>query len=67
MNRRLGLLLVSFLAAGSLQVGVAPVASASSACADPNCPWSPVTMLVKRYIEAVDRFCDENTTFGCPL
>jgi hypothetical protein len=66
----------SVLVAGSLQVAVAPVASASTAdtstaCADPNCPWSPVTMLVKRLVEKVvdevDRICDQVTVDGCPL
>jgi hypothetical protein len=35
---------VSLVAVASMQVAVAPTASA---CADPNCPWSPVTMRAK--------------------
>jgi hypothetical protein len=67
MKRRLALLGVGLLAAGSLQIVVTPAASAASACADPNCPWSPVTTIVREVIEFVDRTCDESTTFGCPL
>jgi len=67
MRRRLALLGVTIVAAGSLQLAAAPVASASSACADPNCPWSPVTGFVRQIIDRVDEWCDTNTTFGCPL
>ena len=68
VKRRLGLLGVTILAAGFLQFAAVPAASASSAaCADPNCPWSPVTGLVRYLVERVDQICDENTTFGCPL
>jgi hypothetical protein len=66
MKRRLALLGVTLVAAGSVQMAAAPVASAS-ACADPNCPWSPVTGLVREVVDRVDQWCDENTTFGCPL
>ena len=44
MKRRLALMVVSLLAVGSFQIAVAP---AASACADPNCPWSPVTYPVR--------------------
>ena len=64
MKRRLGILLAGLLLAGSLQVAAAPVASA---CADPNCPWSPITDYVGRVIGEVDRICDEATEPGCPL
>lgn len=64
MKRRLAMLMVSFSLAGLFQVAAAP---AASACADPNCPWSPVTDYARRVIGEVDRICDENTTFGCPL
>ena len=64
MKRRLAVLGVSLLTAGSLQIVAAP---AASACADPNCPWSPVTGLVREVIEWVDRTCDETTEPGCPL
>lgn len=45
MKRRFAMAVVSLMAAGSLQVAAAP---AASACADPHCPWSPVTMLAKQ-------------------
>jgi hypothetical protein len=76
MRRRLALMFASVLVVGSLQVAVAPAASAatttsSTACADPHCPWSPVTMLVKRLVDKavdeVDRICDQITVDGCPL
>ena len=67
MKRRLALLGVSLIAAGSLQIVATPAASAASACADPNCPWSPVTGIVGQVIESVDRICDESTEPGCPL
>jgi hypothetical protein len=70
MKRRLALMFVSVLAVGSLQLAVAPAASAattSSRCADPNCPWSPITDYVHRVIGEVDRICDETTEQGCPL
>ena len=44
MKRRLALMIVSLLAVGSVQLAAAP---AASACADPNCPWSPVTWPVR--------------------
>ncbi|HWL65569.1 MAG TPA: hypothetical protein VNP73_06300 [Actinomycetota bacterium] len=47
MKRRVALMVVGLLAAGSLQVTVAPAASASETCADPHCPWSPVTYPVR--------------------
>ena len=47
MRHRLALLVVSLMAVGSLQIVVTPAASAASACADPNCPWSPVTWPVR--------------------
>ena len=46
MKRRFSLLVLSLLAVGSLQLSVAPSASA---CADPNCPWSPVTWPVRQF------------------
>ena len=64
MKRRFGMFLAGLLLAGSVQVATAPVASA---CADPNCPWSPITDYVGRVIHEVDRICDQNTEPGCPL
>jgi hypothetical protein len=58
------MLLASFLLTGSLQIVAAP---AASACADPNCPWSPITDYVGRLIDEVDRICDQHTDPGCPL
>jgi hypothetical protein len=46
------MLATGLLLAGSLQVVAAPVASA---CADPNCPWSPITDYVGRLIDEADR------------
>jgi hypothetical protein len=63
MKRRFALLLVSLVAAGSLQVFAAP---AASACADPHCPWSPVTDYVGRLIYRVRQICIENIEV-CPL
>jgi hypothetical protein len=63
MKRRLALMLVSLIAAGSLQVLAAP---AASACADPNCPWSPITEFVGRVIYPVKQICIENIQ-DCPL
>jgi hypothetical protein len=44
MKRRLAMMVVSLVAVGSFQVALAP---AASACADPHCPWSPVTYPVR--------------------
>lgn len=44
MKRRLALLLVSLLALSAFQLSAAP---AALACADPHCPWSPVTYPVR--------------------
>ena len=69
MKRRLMMLTAGAVLVGSLQVAAAPLASA--ACADPNCPWSPITEYVHRVadrvISEVDRICDETTEQGCPL
>jgi hypothetical protein len=64
MKRRLGLLAVSLFAVGSLQVVAAP---AASACADPHCPWSPVTGFVKQTVERVHKLCNEIVYPECPL
>ena len=64
MKRRLAMLLTGLLMAASLQVVVAP---AASACADPNCPWSPITDYARRVVDEVDRLCDDITEPGCPL
>ena len=44
MKRRLAMMVVSLVAVGSVQLAGAP---AASACADPNCPWSPVTWPIR--------------------
>ncbi|HEY7876535.1 MAG TPA: hypothetical protein VIG64_15585 [Actinomycetota bacterium] len=44
MKRRASLLIVSLLAVSAFQLSAAP---AASACADPHCPWSPVTYPVR--------------------
>ena len=44
MKRRIAMLVVSLAAVGSFQLAAAP---AASACADPHCPWSPVTYPVR--------------------
>lgn len=55
MKRRLAMTIVSLMAVGSLQLAVAPSASA---CADPNCPWSPVTMRAKQLCrDILQDFC----------
>lgn len=64
MKRRLALLGISLMAVGSLQFAAAPTASA---CADPNCPWSPVTGFVRQLVDRVDNFCDQIIEPGCPL
>ena len=65
MKRRLMMLTAGAVLVGSLQIAAAPLASA--ACADPNCPWSPITEYVHRIVDEVDRICDETTEPGCPL
>jgi hypothetical protein len=57
MKRKIAVLVASALAFGVF--GMAAPASASEACADPNCPWSPVTQLVRDTLWWVDRTCDE--------
>lgn len=44
MKRRVAMLVMGLIAAGSVQLGAAP---AASACADPHCPWSPVTYPIR--------------------
>ena len=39
MKRKISVLVVSAMTFGVMQLGMAAPASA---CADPNCPWSPV-------------------------
>ena len=60
MKRRLALMFVGLMAVGSFQLVAAPVASASEVCADPNCPWSPVTYPVRL-------LCRELLPELCPL
>lgn len=57
MKRRLGMILVGMVAVGSVQLAVAP---AASACADPHCPWSPVTYPVRL-------LCRDLSPELCPL
>lgn len=55
MKRRLALMVVSLMAVGSVQLAAAP---AASACADPHCPWSPVTYPVRLLCrELLPRYC----------
>lgn len=56
MKRRFALMVVSLMAVGSVQLAAAP---AASACADPHCPWSPVTWPIRL-------FCRENID-PCPI
>lgn len=55
MKRRITVLLVSAMTFGVMQLGMATPASA---CADPNCPWSPVTDYVADTLYWVGRACD---------
>ena len=55
MRRKISVLLVAVSAFGMLHMA-AP--SPASACADPNCPWSPVTGLVYDTLYWVGRNCD---------
>jgi hypothetical protein len=57
MKRRAALLIVSLMAVGSVQLAAAP---AASACADPHCPWSPVTYPVRL-------LCRDLLMDACPL
>ncbi len=57
MKRRLAMMVVSLMAVGSVQLAVAP---AASACADPNCPWSPVTWPIRL-------LCRDTLPGICPL
>ena len=45
MKRKISVLIASLFVVGALTS--ATPAKAADACADPHCPWSPVTMLVK--------------------
>ena len=56
MKRKIAVLLVAVMSFGVF--GMAAPASASEACADPNCPWSPVTRLVYDTLWWVSRNCD---------
>ena len=56
MKRKIAVLVTAALTFGVF--GMAAPANAAEACADPNCPWSPVTRLVWDTLEWVDRNCD---------
>ena len=62
------MLIASLFVVGALQ-SAAP-AQAAAACADPNCPWSPVTMFVKDtawwVLWNVDNTC-HRALDNCPL
>ncbi|HEY7876490.1 MAG TPA: hypothetical protein VIG64_15355 [Actinomycetota bacterium] len=55
MRRKLSVLLATVFAFGAFQLA-AP--APASACADPNCPWSPVTAYVYDTLYWVGRNCD---------
>ena len=59
------MLVAALFAFGALQFA-APTAQASTACADPNCPWSPVTAFVYDTLYWVERNCDWHVE-NCPL
>ena len=55
MKRKLAAVLTVAVVSGTLQfAAVAP----ASACADPNCPWSPVTGYVYDTLDWIGRNCD---------
>lgn len=54
MKRRVAMMVVSLMAVGSVQLAAAP---AASACADPHCPWSPVTYPVRLLCRDVTPKC----------
>ena len=55
MRRRLSVLLVAVSTFGMFHLATPAPASA---CADPNCPWSPVTSFVYDTLYWVDRNCE---------
>ena len=55
MKRRISVLLAAVSMLGMLQLASPTPASA---CADPHCPWSPVTGLVRDTLWWVDRNCE---------
>ena len=59
MKRKIAVFVVSAMTFGVMQFGMAAPAGAAEACADPNCPWSPVTQLVRDAVWWVDRTCHE--------
>ena len=68
MKRRISVLIASLFVVGALQ-SAAP-AQAAALCADPHCPWSPVTMFVKDtawwVLWNVDNTC-HRALDNCPL
>jgi hypothetical protein len=64
LKRKISVLIASLFVVGALQ-SAAP-AQAAAPCADPNCPWSPVTAFVYDTLWWVERNC-EWTIDNCPL
>jgi hypothetical protein len=69
LKRRISVLIASLFVVGALS-SATPANAAEAACADPNCPWSPVTMLVKDtawwVLWNVDNTC-HRALDNCPL
>lgn len=74
VKRKISVLIASLFVVGALQ-SAAPAQAAeparvATACADPNCPWSPVTMFVKDtawwVLWNVDNTC-HRVLDNCPL
>jgi hypothetical protein len=69
LKRRISVLIASLFVVGALS-SATPANAAEAACADPNCPWSPVTMFVKDTLWWVERnvndLCDRAVD-NCPL
>ena len=74
MKKRISVLIASLFVVGALQSAApaqaAPAQTAAATCADPNCPWSPVTMFVKDtawwILWNVDNTC-HRALDNCPL
>jgi hypothetical protein len=65
LKRRISVLIASLFVVGALS-SATPANAAEAACADPNCPWSPVTMFVKDTLYWVDYNC-HRVLDNCPL
>ena len=64
LKRKISVLLAALLVFGTLQLATPAPANA---CADPNCPWSPITSFVGDKLWWIRHDCQQLLPDLCPL